>query len=453
MDTEGLKSAPGPQARPLLGFMPEMRKNPLGFLTQLSREYPRIAHIKLGPVSAYVINEPAYIKHVLTDNYKNYVKKWGYDKFAPMFGNGLITSNGDFWLRQRKLAQPAFHRQKVEGFAGLISALTQRTLDGWSRYESEGTSFQLGDELRRLAMDIICQTMFGAQTVEQATAVSAAFDILLGELYDRLFSPLGVLGNYLPTRKNIRFNSAVTFLDKVVYGIIAERRRQNADTGDLLSMYLHAVDEVSGERMTDKQLRDEVMTVFIAGHESTANTLSWAYYLLSKFPPAERRLREEVQRVLGDRVPTVADLPNLKYLTCVIEESMRLYPPTWVQVRDAVEDDVIDGYRIPAKSLVIMSQYVVHRNPALWRDPEGFDPDRFLERKSDDRSRYSYFPFSHGPRTCIGNGFAMMEAKIILAMIVQRYHLSLVPGHPVEPDPVMTLRPRHGVKVTVSRQE
>ncbi len=256
---------------------------------------------------------------------------------------------------------------------------------------------------------------------------------------------------WIPTPRNLAFKRARAELDRVVYDIIASRRRRHAPKGDLLDMLLAAREQGSGEGMTDRQLRDEVMTLLLAGHETTATTLTWTWYLLSKHPGAARKLRAELDVVLGGRLPGVGDLPALEYTQRVVRESMRLYPPVWVISRTAIEEDEIGGYTIPAGSILLLSQYAMHRHPDFWENPEGFDPDRFSPERSEGRHRYAYFPFGGGPRLCIGANLAMLETELILAILAQRYRLELLPGHPVEPEPLITLRPRYGMKMMLSR--
>jgi cytochrome P450 len=302
--------------------------------------------------------------------------------------------------------------------------------------------------MMNLALRIVGSTLLGADVDEHADAVAGALDTVIRFADDYVQGivrvPLAV-----PTPKNIRFRGAVKTLDGVVHGILQERRRRGG-AGDLLAMLMEARDEAMGERMSDRQLRDELMTLILAGHETTANALTWTCYLLSKHPEVERKVFAEVDEVLGAGAPAFDDLAKLRYTTMVIQEAMRLYPPAWAFERTAIADDEVAGYHVPAGTILIIAPYVLHRDPVQWENPEGFEPERFSPERAAARPRYVYLPFGGGPRHCIGNGFAMMEVQIILAMVVRRYRLWLVSGHRVELDPLITLRPRHGVQMTLA---
>jgi len=396
----------------------------------------------------YLVSHPDLIKHILQDNNRNYHKSVGYEKTRPMLGYGLLTSEDDFWRRQRRLAQPAFHRKHISAFATTMTDATSQMLQRWQHHAESGAPFNAAAEMMRLTLTIVGRTLFNTDLSDEADKVGQALTIAL-EHTNRRMQSLFDLGEKLPTPENRRFNEAIKTLDEVVYGMIEERRRTNIDNGDLLSLLLHAQDEETGERMSDKQLRDEAMTIFLAGHETTANALAWTWYLLSKHPDVARRLRNELAAVLGGRTPTLDDLPNLVYTKMVLDEALRLYPPAWAIGRNSLAADKLGDYHLPANSIVVLSPYVTHRLPEFWPNPEGFDPERFRPEQAENRPRFAYFPFAGGPRLCIGNNFALMEMQLILAMIAQRYHLDLVPGHPIELEPMVTLRPRHGVLVTL----
>lgn len=302
--------------------------------------------------------------------------------------------------------------------------------------------------MMRLTLTIVCLTLFTSDISDEASDVGQALTVVLRHANNRISSLFPLPENF-PTEENYRFQQALKTLDRVVYNLINERRQSGEDTGDLLSMLVFARDEETGESMSEKQLRDEVMTIFLAGHETTANALSWTWYLLSKHPDVERRLDAELKEVLGGRVPTLFDLKNLKYTLQVLNETMRLYPPVWEIGRENIGTDQLGGYDIPSNSTIILSAYVTHRHPDFWENPEGFDPERFSPEHSGNRPQYAYFPFGGGPRTCIGNNFALMEAQLVIADIAQKYRLELVPGHVVEPEPMITLRPRNGILMTL----
>ena len=441
---------PGPPGHFLFGCARELRTRGAHiFALNNMRQYGPICHYRILKWPVYFVSHPDYIKHVLQDNHRNYGKNtFAYRMLQLTLGKGLVTSDGDFWLRQRRLAQPAFHRQRIEGFATIMTQATLDMLDRWGSYTDSDHGFDLAQELTRLTLRIAGETLFDIDLTDDADDVGHALSLGLAETTARLSRPLS-LPLSIPTPKNRRFLTARRALDSVVYDIIAERRRTQADKGDLLSMLMLAEDEETGERMTDQQLRDEVMTMMLAGHETTANALIWTWYLLAQHPDVEAKLAAELDAVLGGRVPTIADLPNLSYTLKVVQESMRLYPPLYSFSRSATQDDEIGGYHVPAGATVSMSPYAMHRHPDYWDDPERFDPERFSAEAVSARHRFVYIPFAAGPRQCIGNTFALTEVQLVLATVAQRYRLRLVPHHPVEAIAAITLRPRNGVRVTL----
>jgi cytochrome P450 len=435
--------APGPKQNPISMFF-SAQVGVLQYLLNLQRQYGDVVRLPGFGVPAHLITHPDGVKHVLQDHNRNYPKSETYQQMKMILGNGLVTSEGDFWLKQRRLAQPAFHRQRIAAFAETMTEATARMLDRWQ----PNTTINLSNEMMALTMQIIAKTMFSADLSTQSDSIGQH----VGEAfraYDKLSGARIKLPAFLPTPQRRRFQKAKAAIDQVVYSLIEQHRQSNQDHGDLLSMLMLSKDEETGQGMTDQQLRDEVLTIFLAGHETTSNALSWTFYLLSKHPEVARRLRAEINDVLGGRTPGIHDLPHLKYTLMVIEESMRILPPVWSIERRALADDTIGGYHIPAGSVIYLSQYVTHRHPEFWPNPEGFDPERFSPEQVAARPRSAYFPFAAGPRQCIGNSFALMEAQLILAMVVQRYQLDLVPGHPVETEPLITLNARHGILAAV----
>jgi cytochrome P450 len=365
---------------------------------------------------------------VLRENYKNYVK--GYGKVRVLLGNGLVLSEGSFWRRQRRLMQPAFHRRRLAGFADAMTDETARMLDSWEAKVVEGKPLDVAMEMTLLTQRIIVKTMFGSDVGEEGERIARAFETALAGIDARFLIPLWM--TRLPLPVNRRFKKALATIDEAVHRIIRERRREGQEGGDdLLSMLMEARDEETGETMSDQQIQDEVTTIYLAGHETTAVTLAWAWYLLSKSPEVARGVREEVSRVLGERTPGIEDVPNLTYTKMVIDETLRLYPAAWMISRTAVEEDEIEGYRIPAGQTLFLSPYVTHRRPDLWPNPEGFDPERFAPESGGERPRFAYFPFGGGPRQCIGNNFAHVEAILVVAMVMQRYRLDLMSGQTV----------------------
>ncbi|MBP1468646.1 cytochrome P450 [Candidatus Chloroploca sp. M-50] len=439
------RRASGPRAWPPLGVLPAVRRDSLSFLMQTFREYGDVAVYWLGPLRSYLVSHPDGVHRVLQEHAKIYTKDHlSYGMIRWLVGDGLLTSQGETWLRQRRLAQPAFHRQRLAALAELMVTRTEAMLNAWEPAVAAGRPLEIGDEMMRLALGIVGDALFGSNVEAHAAAVSRNFNLISEQFIDR-FRSGNVLSPVLPTQANRAWKQALRELDTVVYAIIAERRRNSADRGDLLSMLMLARDEESGVQMDDQALRNEVMTMLIAGHETTATLLTWACGLLAAHPEAAARLEAELATVLGGRAPSVADLPQLSYTRMVLDETLRLYPPVYILSRKVVADDEVNGYRIPKGSSVDLSPYVTHRHPAFWPDPERFDPERFTPAQVAQRHKQAYFPFSAGPRICIGNNFALMEATLVLASVARRYRLRLTTGALPAAEPLITLRPKGGM--------
>lgn len=430
----------------LLGLsLRAFRSAPLEFLCRAAREHGNVVEIGRAPLSLYLVAHPEGVQHILVDHNKNYDKKTrGYDTLRAFLGNGLLTSEGDFWRRQRRIAQPAFHRQRIASFADTMVAYTLDMLRDWERKPK----VDIEEEMTGLTLRIVAKTLLSTEVDGVHSDVGQAVSVLNVMAREQMMNPFSIPLHW-PTPRNRRYRQHAGALDEIVLDIIAQRRADGRGGDDLLGMLMEATDAETGERMSDQQLRDEAMTMFLAGHETTANALAWTFYLLSRHPDVQRKVRFELADVLRGRTPSMDELPKLELLTRVIQESMRLYPPAWSVGRRSVEADEIDGFRLRAGALVIMSPYVTHRHPAYWHNPEGFDPDRFLPHEEKRRPKYAYFPFAGGPRQCIGNGFAMMEAQLILATVLQRFNPALQPGHPVVAQPLITLRPKYGLPMTL----
>jgi len=445
----GGKSAkpPGPRGSLLLGSLRRVQREPLELMREGFRDHGDIVGYRFGGTRAVLLAHPDHIRHVLHDNQRNYNKQnVDYAMLRRLLGNGLLTSEGAFWHRQRRLIAPMFHRQRVAGFCNLMVNSTLEMLERWDALARRGEPFDVGAEMTHLTLKIVAKALFSADVSDDAEAIGDALTEVNRQLGE--FSLLDLLW-MIPTPRKRRFRAAVLALDQVVGKIIDERRLSTHRNQDLLSMLLEAVDEETDKGMTPRQVRDEVLTLLLAGHETTANALTWTWYLLAQNPEAADKLEREVREVLGDRAPDALDLPNLPYTRMVVEESMRLYPPAWAISRNAIADDEIGGYRIPRKTSVIICSFITHRHPAFWEAPERFDPERFSPARSEGRPNFAYLPFGGGPRICIGNGFAMTEAQLVIATVAQRYRLGLAPGHPVELHPLITLRPRHGMRMTL----
>jgi cytochrome P450 len=443
LGTRTQTAVPSLKGYPLLGCLPRFWREPLSTLVNAQREGGDVVRIDLGTLRFYLLSRPDHVKWVLQENAENYSK--GYDRVKVLLGNGLIMSEGASWLQQRRLMQPAFHQRRLEGFTAIMVKETQKTLEHWETLAYEGRTLDVAEEMKLLTQRIIVKTMFSTE-VGAEDEIAWAFDTALLGIDVRSLMPRWF--GWLPIPFNRRFKRALAILDEEVYRIICQRRRGGQGKGDdLVRMLMETRVEETGESMSDQQLRDEVMTIYLAGHETMANTLSWVWYLLSKNPEAARKVREEVSYVLKGRSPGFKDLPTLVYTRMVIDETLRLYPPAWIVSRRAIEDDELCGYRIPAGSRLMLSPYVTHRRAELWENPEGFDPERFASGNSNGRQRYAYYPFGGGPRQCIGNNFALMEATLVVSMVMQRYRLDLIPGQEVKAQPRSTLGPRPGVRV------
>ncbi len=443
------KTPSGPRGHLLLGVLPRVRKDPLGTLDEIGRSYPDVARYRLGPMTSHLVTHPDGVRRILQDNVANYTKDHlSYGMARWILGNGLVTSEGSYWLRQRRLAQPAFHRQKIAALGMHMCRAARDRAERWASRAGQSAPLDVVHELMELTLSIVGQALLGSDVQAQSDQVGVALNVISAQFVER-FRTFRILPPVLPTRMDRAFRAAIGTFDTIVYEIIAERRRNPSDRGDLLSMFIGARDADTGEQMNDKQLRDEVLTMLTAGHETTATALSWVFVLLEQHPEIERRLHAELDEVLAGRDPSTEDLPRLTYTRMVIDETLRLYPPVYILSRKVVADDVICGYRIPGGTSVDISPLLTHRHPEFWEDPEVFRPERFTPEESARRPKYAYFPFLGGPRQCIGNAFALMEAQLILATLAQRYRLRTPAGHRVIPDPLVTLRPKGGLPMTV----
>jgi cytochrome P450 len=424
--------------------MSDFSRDTFGFIERC-RDYGDVVSMRFLYLTAYFLYHPDDIEYVVATNAKNFIKSR--NQRSPLFrrlvGNGLLTSEGETWKRQRRLAQPAFHRQRISAYAETMVDFAGRLISTWKAGEVR----DLHREMMRLTLEIVVKTLFNADVSEEADKV--------GRVLSRIVHPFAgqatlkwIADNRLPTPTHRRFNLDAREIDTIIFRIINDRRRSGEDEGDLLSMLLKAKDD-DGSQLNDRQLRDEVMTIFLAGHETSALTLSWAWYLLAQDPEAERKFHEELAQVLDDRLPTMEDLPRLPYTERIAKESMRLYPPAYALGREAIKECEIGGFRVPAGAQIFMFQWATQRDPRFFPDPNRFQPERWTEEFSNSLPKYAYFPFGGGPRACIGNYFAMMEVILLLATIGQRFRFSLVPEHQVTLMPAMSLRPTDGIKVVV----
>jgi cytochrome P450 len=460
------KAIPRTAARPPLGDLLRFRHEPLRLFFEAWQELGDLVRLRFGALNVLLTIHPDWVQHVLQGNARNYDKGTrGFNKLKLALGEGLLTADGAFWRNQRRIIQPVFHRERLHGFGVRMTEAASSMLERWEEHARKQEPFDVAEEMTALTLNIIGQTMFSADLAGDSKMLSEMVTLASRHINERITSLSGVfdVAEKFPTAKNRRFAESMRAGDALIQRIIARRHQnphenspQNSgdqDQGDLLSMLMASRDEETGQGMSDRQLRDEVVTIFSAGHETTALALTWTFYLLSTHPEVERRLRQEVDQALGGHLPTVADLPRLAYVTRVIKEAMRLFPPAWAISRRSIGADRFGPYPIPPKAFVLLCPYLTHRHPAFWDNPEGFDPDRFLPERMTSQHRFAYFPFGAGARMCIGSNFAMMEAQLVLATVVQRFQLSLVPGHPIELEPLITLRSRKGMRMIARHQE
>ncbi len=425
------------------------RRDPLGTLQRLAAAQGDVAVARFGTSRVFLLSHPDLIRDVLVTHNRLFMKGVGLQRAKRLLGEGLLTSEGDFHLRQRRLAQPAFHHARVAAYGTEMVKCAEAASEGWSSREGP---IDVHADMMRLALAIVGRTLFGTAVEDAADEISRAMTTSMALFQSFSSLPFAALLERLPLPATRRFAGARARLDAVVYEMIAARRADPADRGDLLSMLLLAQDDDAARtRMSDLQLRDEVMTIFLAGHETTANTLAWTWYLLAKHPEVERRLHAEVD-ALGSVPLGAGALPRLSYTSMVVSESMRLFPPAWVIGRRALAPYHAGGHAIPEGSIVLLSPYVVHRDARWYPDPERFDPDRWAPDARAGRPRFAYFPFGGGTRICIGEQFAMMEAVLVLATLAGRWRLRLHPPHVVEPVASITLRPRNGIPMHLERR-
>jgi cytochrome P450 len=425
-----------------VGVLPEFRKDPAGFLEKTARQYGDVAYLPLGRQHIYYVGHPDMIRDILVTHQNKFKKSRMLERAQLLLGEGLLTSEGEHHRRQRRLVQPAFHRDRMAAYGAVMAERAAGLREQWK----PGASVDVLDAMMRLTLSIVAQTLFSTEVDAEADEIGQALTEVFS-LFEIILLPFSEILEKLPLPAVRRFKRARKRLDETIYRLIAERRASGQDAGDLLSMLLLAQDEEGSGGMTDVQVRDEALTLFLAGHETTADALTWAWYLLSQNPGAERAFHDELDRVLGGRLPTPNDVPQLQYAACVFSEVLRLYPPAWGIGRRALEDYPVGDFVVPARSVVLMSPYVMHRDPRWFPDAAAFCPERWLA-EDPARPKFAYFPFGGGARVCIGERFAWMEGVLILAVLGQRWRLRLERGHPVATHARITLRPKHGMRMT-----
>jgi cytochrome P450 len=444
-DAPGGSWPPGPKGLPFLGNLLEFRRDALRYYSEWSRQYGDIVALRLGVWPAVLLNRSDHAEYVLVRNANNFIKfPFFFRHVHAIFGRGLLTSEGEFWHRQRRLAAPAFHTQRLAAYGDAMVRYATRMLENWQ----PGDLRDVHADSMALTLRIAAKALFDAEVDKDVAEIGRAFNTIVEEISVRLRRPFRI-PDTVPTPGNIRYVRGVHRINRLVTRIIRERREQGGDRGDLLSMLMLARDE-DGQPMSERQLQDEVVTLLIAGHETTAVALSWTWYLLAHNPDVDAKLAAELRDVLGGRPPAVSDLPQLRFTEQVVTESLRLYPPAWGFGRQAIADCEIGGYTIPASTTIIISPWVLHRDPRYFERPDEFRPERWSGDFARQLPRFAYIPFGGGPRICIGNRFAMMEAVLILATVAQRFQLQLQDSRPVVPLPSITLRPKGGVPLKLA---
>ncbi len=440
---EALQRPDGPKGLPFFGPVREVRREGLGFVRRVVREYGDLSYTRFAGLDAYLVSHPDLVEEVMVKKRKIYGRSELNGRLKPLLGNGLLTAEGDGWLAQRRLMAPAFHHKRIAGYAETMVGSTVEGIADWE----PGQVRAVDVDYNALTLDIAIRTLFGVDAGDAGKRVGEAF-LQLGAFFEKTLSSVVPLPLWLPTPAVRGFLQARDELDEVVARIIADRRAKGADGDDLLSMLLNLRDE-DGQGMDDKQLRDEVLTLLLAGHETTSLALTYTTWLLARHPEADRKLAQELQTVLGDRDPTMADLRALPYLDRVVKESMRLYPPASIIGRQARVDDTLGGYPIPAGSLIVLPAFAVHRDPRFWDAPDAFWPERWTPALEETLPRFAYFPFGGGPRICVGQAFAAMEARLVLATVLRRFRLAPVDDAPLRLVATVTTRPRDPVHAEV----
>ena len=439
------KLPPGPKSTIPFGHLFSFQRDSLAFLKKIADEYGDIVHFKIGPIRVVLLNHPDFIKEVLSTQHRNFVKGRPLEMAKKLLGEGLLTSEGEFHKRHSRIIQPAFHRKMLESYAPAMTDGANRLMSGWK----DGMQVDIMEEMMQMSAAIAAKTLFDANVESEAPEIVRALTTA-ARLFGRVSLPFSELLLHLPLPSTTRFRKAKATLEDAVDRMINERRHSRKENGDLVSLLLQSQKEGS---MTDQEVRDEALTLFPTAFDTTATALNWTWYLLSQHPEAEAELHEELDRVLQGRTPTVDDLTQLTYTRMVFAESLRLYPPSYLIPRQALEDFTIDQYVIPGGTLILMSPYLLHRDPRFHPNPEQFTPRSWENYPKSGNPKYAYFPFSGGPRSCLGEHFAWMEGSLVLATIAQAWRMQIVPDHPVQFLQLINLRPKYGMKMTLQQRK
>jgi len=446
---------PRPKGKPILGNLFDLGSpNRLEWIHQITKKHGDVVNFNLLSLEAYFINHPDLVRHVLVTNRENYSKaSLAFTMIKEVMGNSIFISNGDTWLSQRRLMQPGFHKTRIGQLGQIMVDTTQEMLETWEKYAETGTAFDAAEEMVKLTLRILTKSLFStALTEEEIQKIATVFFPILEETNQRISYPIPILYK-LPTKKNKAYIRNIADLDAIINRIIKERRSQEKPASDLLQMLMEAKDEETGKSLSDEELRNEIITILIAGHETTANALAWVWVFLSKHPLIRQQVQKELTDTLNGRLPKAADFSDLSYLTMVFKETLRLYPPIPLLARMTEKEDTLGGFFIPAGTEVYLSPHHLHRLPAFWDNPEGFDPTRFTREKERTRHSMAYLPFGGGPRMCLGLNFALLEAVLIIATVSQRFELDLISESKIEPFVSLTTRPKNGVWVRLKKRK
>lgn len=445
------KQIPGPKLNLIFSTWRKLVKQPLNFLLEIHKDYPGIAHIKAFNRRLVLLTDPTLIRFVLQTNQKQYTKGSQYKFLKLILGNGLVTSEGDLWKRQRKLIQPAFHKQYINTLFDDMLFCTNIMMQEWDEYVKTGKQLYASDEMMKVTLRIISKTMLSTDVNSEAETIRTSLIFIGTQIAQKAMKPVQ-LPMWFPTRDNTQFLQSKKNLDKIIYKIIEEHRQSTNKRGDLLDMLIASKYEDTGEHMPDDLLRDEIMTIFVAGHSTTATALAWTFYLISQHPEVYEKLKKEVDEVLGDGELTFQHLQQLHYTKNVFNESMRLYPPVWMIVRKAAEDNMVGDYLIEKDTDVLIPPYIVHHDTTLWKDADKFIPERWDTEEVKEMDKFTYFPFAAGPRMCIGNNFALFEADIIIAKVVQKFNFEYLGEVPAEMEASTTLRVKNRMPMKIYRR-
>jgi len=449
-----VKKYVGPQIPSLLSYLLQARRgDPPDLLHKLAREYGPVVYLGSVPRPMFFVTGPEGVEHILQSNQHSYQGfNYSHVQLRPLLGNGLLTSEGELWRRHRRLAQQAFHKPQLEKLSRLMSTTIDHFLEGWETRVGAQATLNIGDEMGLMTLRVVTESLFGTAMGERAVRVRDAWPQVMDHLVGRMFSPLRV-PEQLPSRGNRQYQKSLGLLNEAIYTLISEHRAAGKENENLLGMLIAARDQKLDIQLDDQELRDEVMTIFLAGHETCANALTWTFYLLARHPEVQERLADEGAAVLAGRQATYADLPQLPYSAMVFNEALRLYPPAWIMARDVLHDDEVEGWHIPSESLVFLSPYVTHRLAEHWDDPLGFNPLHFSSEQVLKRPRFAYFPFGGGQRQCLGKNFALIEAQMALPMLVQKYRFALQnPNETALPFPTYNMRPQKSIMLKLERR-